>query len=169
MTLVIYLLDADTLIRANSTYYPIKRFPVFWEWLRHHGAAGLIKIPLEQYEEIVIGKGELVDWLKDEETKAALLFDEEADPALVTEVTERGYAPDLDEAEQEKVGRDPFLIAYGYAAPNERCLVTFEVSAPKKQRSNRKIPDICNDLNVSCGTLFDLIEALDFTTEWKVQ
>ena len=75
---MIYLLDADSLIRANSTYYPLKRFQVFWEWLRHNGAAGLVKIPLEQYEEVVVGKGELVDWLKREETKAALLLNEEA-------------------------------------------------------------------------------------------
>ena len=90
-----------------------------------------------------------------------------ADPGLVTEVTERGYALDLDEAEQEKIGRDPFLIAYAYAATEERLVVTFEVSAPKKQRANRKIPDVCRELGVSCVTLFDLIEALDFTTDWK--
>ena len=158
MVLVLYLLDAD---------YPLKRFQVFWDWLRHNGAAGLVKIPLEQYDEVVVGKGELVDWLQDENTKAALLFDEKADPALVTEVTEKGYAIDLDEAEQEKIGRDPFLIAYTYAAPEERLVVTFEVSAPKKQRANRKIPDVCKDLGVRYGTLFDLIEALDFTTDWK--
>ena len=113
------------------------------------------------------GKGELVDWLKVEETKKALVLEEEPDPALVAEVTEKGYAPDLDEAELEKVGRDPFLIAYGYAAISERFVVTFEVSAPKKQRANRKVPDVCNDLGVEWGTLFDLIEALDFTTDWE--
>jgi hypothetical protein len=167
VALVLYLLDADTLIRADNTYYPLRRFPVFWEWLRHNGAAGFVKIPLEQYEEVVVGKGELVEWFKDEETKAALLFDEEADPVLVTEVTEKGYAPDLDDAELEEIGRDPFLIAYGYEATEERFVVTFEVSAPKKRRKNRKIPDVCRDLGVKCGTLFDVIEALDFTTDWK--
>lgn len=164
---VIYLLDADTLIRADSTYYPLKRFPVFWEWLRYKGFASHVKVPLEQYEEVINGKGELVDWLKDEETKAALLLDEEADPALVAEVTIKGYASDLDEAEQEKVGRDPFLIAYAYASPGERVVVSFEVSAPSKSRANRKIPDICKELGVKPGTLFDVIEALDFTTDWK--
>ncbi|MER2634013.1 MAG: DUF4411 family protein [Rhizobiaceae bacterium] len=135
---MIYLLDADSLIRADRTYYPIKRFPIFWDWLRHNAAANRVKIPFEQYEEIVAGKGELVEWLKNVETKAAILLDEEADPALVMEVTEKGYAPDLDETEQEKVGRDPFLIAYAYAAIERRLVVTFEVSAPKKQRANRR-------------------------------
>ena len=69
---MIYLLDADTLIRADSTYYPLQRFPVFWDWLRYNGTAGMVKVPLEQYEEVVAGHGDLVDWLKDDETKKAL-------------------------------------------------------------------------------------------------
>jgi hypothetical protein len=27
---LLYLLDADTLIRADNLYYPLARFPVFW-------------------------------------------------------------------------------------------------------------------------------------------
>jgi hypothetical protein len=80
---VLYLLDADTLIRANSTYYPLKRFPVFWHWLQHNGSAGIVKIPLEQFEEIVVGTGDLVDWLNEKENSDALLFEEEADLDLV--------------------------------------------------------------------------------------
>ena len=163
---MIYLLDADTLIRADNTFYRLKRVPPFWEWLKHQGALGNVKIPIEQFEEIIVGKGELVDWLKDQEVKVALLLDEEADPALVAEVTLKGYG-DLDENEIENVGRDPFLISYGYAAKEERCVVTFENSAPGKKGKNRKIPDVCKDLGVDCRTLFDVIEALDFTTDWK--
>ena len=100
---MIYLLDADTLIRADSTYYPLRRFPVFWEWLRYHGAAGSIKIPFEQYDEVVAGKGELVDWLKAEEIKVALLFEEDADPILVARVTQIGYGADLNETDVEKI------------------------------------------------------------------
>lgn len=164
---MIYLLDADSLIRADRTYYPPKRFPVFWEWLRYNAAADRIKIPFEQYHEIVAGRGELVEWLKEEETKVALLLDEEADQRLVVEVTKKGYAPDLDDSELEKIGRDPFLIAYAYVAIQERVVVTLENSAPKKQRANRKIPDVCKDLGVGCRTLFELIDELDFTTKWN--
>ena len=81
-------------------------------------------------------------------------------------VTAVGYAPDLDEAEQVIVGRDPFLIAYGLTASDERCVVSFEVSAPSKQRANRKVPDVCAQLGVKCVTLFEMIDALDFTTDW---
>lgn len=164
---MIYLLDADTLIRSDRTYYPLRRFPVFWDWLRHHGNAGLVKVPMEQYEEITAGTGTLVDWLQQEEICEALLFNEEVDAQRVAEVTAKGYAADLDEAELEMIGRDPFLIAYALAEVSNRCVISFEVSAPSKRRANRKVPDVCRDLGVSCGNLFDMIDALDFTTDWK--
>ncbi|MDA1091477.1 MAG: DUF4411 family protein [Proteobacteria bacterium] len=104
--------------------------------------------------------------MKEEDVKNALLLDEEADPGRVSEITAMGYARDLDEAEIDKIGRDPFLISYGYADVENRFVVTFESSAPNKQRSNRKIPDVCNQFNVQCGNIYDVIEALDFTTDW---
>lgn len=163
---MLYLLDADTLIRANHLYYPLKRFPVFWNWLQYVGDRANVKVPREQYEEVIAGRGELVEWIKSAHVRDALLLDEEADPALVAEVTQNGYG-ELDENGLEKVGRDPFLISYAFADIDQRSVVTFEVSAPAKQGANRKIPDICKDLNVNCCTLFKLIEDLDFTTDWK--
>jgi hypothetical protein len=164
---VLFLLDADTLITADRRYYPMGRFPIFWEWLRHNGAIGNVKIPQEQFDEIVAGRGDLVDWLRERETSDALLFAEESDPDLVAQVTARGYAEDLDEAEIETIGRDPFLIAYALRERADRCVVSFEVSAPAKQRANRKIPDVCTGFQVRCITLFELITALDFTTNWR--
>jgi uncharacterized protein DUF4411 len=79
---LLYLLDADTLIKADQLYYPLTRFPVFWQWLRYIGDAGRVKIPQEQYEEIVVGKGQLVDWLKNAEIRDALLLYEDANPKL---------------------------------------------------------------------------------------
>ncbi len=163
---MLYLLDADTVIRADSTFYPLRRFAIFWQWLCHNGSAGILKIPMEQFEEIVAGTGELVDWLNEQENKKALLFHEESDPGLVAAVTARGYAADLNESELATVGRDPFLIAHAFAASSERCVVSFETSAPSKLRANRKVPDVCVTLGVRCVTLFDLIKELDFTTDW---
>lgn len=164
---MIYLLDADTLISADRVYYPLKRFPVFWQWLRYNGDQGIIKVPEEQYEEVVAGKGDLVDWLKDKDNKNALLLDEAVDQEIVARVISEGYAPDLNESELETVGRDPFLIAYGLVAPANRRVVSFEVSAPNKQRANRKVPDVCATFGVTCFNLFKLINELDFTTNWK--
>lgn len=163
---MLYLLDADTLIRADRTYYPLKRFPVFWEWLLYHAGSGTVKIPQEQFDEVVVGRGELVDWLSEKAKKDSLLLAGVVDQQLVTKATEEGYAPDLNEAEQLTVGRDPFLIAYALVSVADRIVVSFETSAPAKQRANRKIPDVCAGFGIKCITLFDLIAALDFTTEW---
>lgn len=70
---MLYLLDADTLITGDRRAYPLRRFPIFWQWLKHQGEAGSVKVPLEQYEEVTAGRGELVDWLCDEEVKQALV------------------------------------------------------------------------------------------------
>jgi hypothetical protein len=163
---MLYLLDADTLIRADRTYYPLKRFPVFWGWLLYHASAGTIKIPQEQYDEVVAGRGDIVDWLSEKDKKDSLILGGAADPQLVTKVTEEGYAPDLNEAELVTVGLDPFLIAYALISIKDRTIVSFETSSPAKKRANKKVPDVCAGFGVKCMTLFELIEALDFTTNW---
>lgn len=163
---MLYLLDADTLIRGDREFYPLRRFPVFWRWLLHQGENGQAKIPIEQYEEITVGNGELVDWLREAEVKDALVLDEEADPDVIAEVLARGYANNLNEDEVELLGRDPFLISYALTDPRNRTVVTFEVSAPNQRRGKRKIPDGCAPFGIQCCNLTGLIHALDFTTDW---
>jgi hypothetical protein len=163
---VLYLLDADSIITGDRLAYPLRRFPVFWEWLYVMGVNGHVKIPLEQYQEIVAGRGDIVSWIRDPRIRDALLLTDEAVPELVTRVTLNGYG-ELDEDEVEQVGRDPFLISYALSDPRNRTVVTFETSAPGKTRANRKIPDVCTSLGVPCCTLYTMMEALDFTTTWQ--
>lgn len=166
---MLYLLDANVLITANSSYYGIDQVPEFWAWIHHHANAGSIKIPQEIMEEIKAGRKEddlLLDWIRTPEIEAALLLDEEADISLVQQVVSSGYAPDLRDDEIEKIGRDPFLIAYALASPSDRTVVTVEVSRPSTQRANRKVPDVCTAVGVtSCGP-FALNRALGFRTAW---
>jgi hypothetical protein len=164
---MLYLLDANTLISGDRDAYPLQRFPIFWEWLRHQGTAGNVKIPVEIFEEVTAGTGELVDWLRVDEHKDALLLQEDVNADLVATVTTQGYAADLNENEIELIGRDPFLIAYGLASPAQRTVVSFEASAPAKQRGNRRVPDVCNHFRVPCCNLYALIKTLDFTTGWQ--
>jgi hypothetical protein len=121
---LIYLLDANVLIDANRDYYRIGSVDEFWEWLVHHGEQGNVKIPLEIYEEIKGGTDELASWAKEPETEAALKLEEEVDIELVRKVTEQGYGEDLSDIDIEKIGRDPFFIAYALANPAERIIVT---------------------------------------------
>ena len=59
-----HLLDANVLITAHNLYYPIGRFPEFWDWLVHMGEAGEIKVPVEILEEITEGS-EIGRWLSE--------------------------------------------------------------------------------------------------------
>ena len=161
---MMYLLDANVLIDANRDYYPLARVPQFWEWLQHAAAAGSLKVPVEIYDEITAGSGDLVDWLKQREIKRGLVFNENAEPRLVEQVVSTGYAPDLSDLELNKVGRDPFLIAYALAKRDERWVITNEAPKPTKQRANRHIPDVCKTVHVECDNTFFLIRMLDFHT-----
>jgi len=168
----LYLLDANVLITAHNSYYPIGVVAEFWEWLLHNANAGVVKMPLETFEEIKEGgkdqeKDLLFKWVSDAETKNALVLDEQVDVALLRQVVSTGYSPSLTDDQIEGLGRDPFLIAYGLKSPSDRVVVTTEVPAPSKQAQNRRIPDACDLVGVSWGSTFDLIRQLNFSTKWN--
>lgn len=173
MSEVIYLLDANTLIDAKRDYFEFERVPEFWEWLEHHGGKGGVKIPVEIYEEFEEAKnadGErdsLAEWASEDAVRKSLLFDEEVDPNIVSSVISNGYCSDPTDQEIEKMGRDPFLIAYALRDTERRVVVTTEVSRPAKLRANRKVPDVCRHFGVRCINSFQLLRELDFRTGWK--
>jgi hypothetical protein len=133
----------------------------------YQGEIGSVKVPLEIYEEIIDGSGELVDWLRQASVRRALVLDEESEASRVSSVMAVGYATDLTDDELQEVGRDPFLIAYATVAPNDRCVVSTEASRPARQRANRHVPDVCALNDVRCCDTFELIRRLDFSTRWR--
>lgn len=167
---MLYLLDANVLITANDTYYPLDQIPEFWSWIYYQATLNRIKIPREILEEIKAGGKDddpLLDWISTAEIEAALLLNEKVDNQLVAQVVANGYAPNLNDVEVDKIGRDPFLIAYALIDSANRTVVTTEVSRPSAQRANRKVPDVCQALGgKSCGP-FALNKALGFSTGWK--
>lgn len=167
---MLYLLDANILITAHNSYYPVDVVPEFWEWLAHQGEAGHIKMPIETFEEVKDGSNDtdrdlLYAWVQDNAHKAAILFEEDVQPQLVRQVT-RHYAPDLTDDELEAIGRDPFLIAHAMADPANRCVVTTEVWKPR-QRQNRHIPNVCEDAGIQWCDTFAMLRALQFSTRWR--
>ena len=89
---------------------------------------------------------------------------EDVSELLVAQVIEQGYAADLTDDEIEKLGEDPFLIAYALADANNRAVASNENSRPARQRGNRHIPDVCQSLGIRCINAFALIRELDFRT-----
>ncbi|HEY4082098.1 MAG TPA: DUF4411 family protein [Burkholderiaceae bacterium] len=168
---MLYLLDTSVLITAHTHYYPLDSVPEYWEWLVHMGEQGKVKLPFEIFEEVKDGPADaekdlLFAWLHEEATKKALLLPDTVLPGLVQRVLAEGYASDLTDDQVEQIGRDPFLIAYAMAAP-DRCVVTVETSEPRKQRQNRKIPDVCKTFGQPCCNAFAFNKALGFRTQWK--
>jgi hypothetical protein len=163
---LLHLLDANVLITANRDYYPISRVPEFWQWLLHMGASDRLKVPLEVVEEVRAGNDEVARWLAEQEHRQALTLEEEAHIPTLQRVIATGYAPDLTDVEVEAIGLDPFLITYALHDPQNRCVVTTEVTKPRRIRHNRHIPDVCTSLGVPCINSFVLVRVLDFSTSW---
>ncbi len=148
---MLYLLDANTLIDAKRDYYPISRIPEFWEWIIYQGQQGIIKIPIEVYEEFSDTKDkdgekdDLATWAERIETKNSLLLDEEAEQDLVARITYGGYVANPTDDELEKISRDPFLLSYALKDIDNRCIVTTESSKPSRSGAKRHIPDVCKE------------------------
>jgi hypothetical protein len=164
---VLYLIDANVLIDANRDYYALNRVPEFWDWLLSKGEEEIVKIPVEVYEEVKDGKDLLGEWARTKSVKDLLVFKEDVDETLVAKVIDKGYAPDLKDDEVEKIGRDPFLLAYALIDKVKRCVVSTEVSKPKRERANRHLPDVCKDFNVKILNAFEFVRECNFTTYWK--
>lgn len=145
----------------------MERIPEFWDWLLHQGTQDLLKIPIEMIEEIRDGNDDVSEWMSVRDHLDALTLDEDVDMGLLRRVINEGYAPDLSDQEVEIIGRDPFLIAHALRSPDRRCVVTAEVSAPSKQRANRKVPDVCNRFGIRPMDNFGLIRSLNFSTSWR--
>jgi hypothetical protein len=168
---MIYLLDANTLITANNTYYAIDTVPEYWEWLQHQAEQGRAKMPFEIFEEVKDGpngtRDLLFGWIQATPVKNALILKENVDAELVAKVVTIGYAPDLTDIETEALGRDPFLVAYALTDPKNRVVVTAEVSKPSKTRHNRKLPDVRDKMGAQWCDPFEFNKALKFSTKWR--
>tara|TARA_R110002110_G_scaffold216522_1_gene430536 strand:- start:75 stop:566 length:492 start_codon:yes stop_codon:yes gene_type:complete len=161
-----FLLDASVLITAHNTYYALERVPEYWAWLRHHGNNGDIAIPEEIYAEIEGGNDLLADWMSEEDSKDCLKMAEEADPDHLTHIL-GVYGNALSEDDLIKIGKDPFLVAAGFADKQQRIVVTAEVSKPGREGANRHIPNICEDCGVNWINPIEFLQQLNFTTDWN--
>ena len=144
---MLYLLDANTLIEAEASYYGFEQVPQFWDWLLIECAAGRIKMPSEIWNEVKGSTSALGDWINDSATKDVLILDEYPNRQLLNKVINQAYAPDLNDTELEQMGKDPFLVAYALSKSG-RIVVTKEVSRITQKRGKRKLPDACNIMSV---------------------
>jgi Domain of unknown function (DUF4411) len=91
-----------------------------------------------------------------------MLFNQKIDPVHLNSVLTQGYASDLNDSEIEEIGQDPFLIGYALADVANSTVVTKEVSAPSKQRANRRVPDLCKTFGIRSINDFEFYRELNF-------
>src|SRR6056297_2201241 len=162
---MMYLLDANTLMEAHDTFYPVDRIRPFWDWVHAQAEAGLIKMQVEVHAEFT-GDGLHVQWINDPDVKSALVLNESADPSLVQHVIDNGYQgtnPAFDDIQHTKYGQDPFLPAYALVDPEHRTVVTREKSKRTKRLGSTRLPDACDDVGVKWIDDFQLYRELNFT------
>jgi len=142
-----YVIDSDALITAFRYDFPPRSDPGgFWNWLNEMAGQGQIVIPEAVFDEIGGGTDDLYELLigmkniNKEPTANAL--------QCISQVLE-AYDEDLSEIDLEQIdGADPYIIAHAMGL--DAVVVTNEVPNNATVPRNKKIPNICESLNVSC-------------------
>lgn len=145
---MIFLLDANILISAYNYDFPPRKNPgEFWSWFQDCGDEHTLIIPQKVMEEVQRGTDDLhaflskMEGVRTESTLSAL-------PYLSRVVTAYGQ---MDEADLERLDKkaDPYIIAH--ALDLGATVVTNEIPRPGIfTPANKKIPDVCSQLGVSC-------------------
>jgi hypothetical protein len=127
-------------------------------------------MPREIIDEIKGGDSDIhAKWVHHKTNKPHIVLPEDFDAGILHQVVSDGYAEDLSDLEIEKIGKDPFLIAYAMKDIRNRVVVTNETPKPSKTRANRKVPDVCSKFGVQCCNVYQLLRDLDFSTDWKIR
>lgn len=164
-----YLLDANCLIDSNRDFYPLDRVPEFWDWLQHKGENEILKVPEEILAEVKAGNDALAAWAKKRDITKAIALERELSTDIVAKVLDEAYGENLTEVEIETIGADAFLVAHAITDLKSNVIVTREASKPSTKRQNRRVPDVCKTFGIRCISLFELIRAEDFRTNWKTR
>ena len=160
----VYVVDTNFFIEAHRAYYPIDVVHSFWNKVSDLAGRGRI-ISIDKVKKEIYGSNDaLEEWCKsnlpdDFFKKTTLVINEykivtgwatgKADhfkPAALSEFL------DADEA-------DAFIIAYALADPENKVVVTQEISEPDR-KNKVKIPDACIGVNVKYMNTMEMLREL---------
>jgi hypothetical protein len=147
-----YVLDSNFFITAHRASYPLDVAFSFWNKIKQLAIEGKI-VSIDKVKKEIFDKNDaLTEWcvqnLPDNFFHDTSIVLAEYGRVASWAVSKSGhYLPnalneflDADEA-------DAFLVAYALADPQNRIIVTYEISEPNIKRKV-KIPEACNALNV---------------------
>ena len=141
-----YIFDSDSLIHAYRDDFPPEgEHSDFWNWLNNIGSHEGIIIPEKVFEEL----SKKTDGLNKFLTKYPNLKNEPTVNCLSILPKVLSTYGDLSDVDLEMLERkaDPYVISH--AMTLNATVVSCEVSKPYKIGVNKKIPDICDALDIS--------------------
>lgn len=165
--MAVFVVDSNFFIEAHRSTYPLDIATSFWNKVQQLANAGKIisidKVKNELYDK----NDDLEAWcrahLPQDFFKSSVEFI--AEYAQVTTWAQSMNHHYRQNALNEFLGADEadaFLIAYSLADPENRILVTQEISAPIK-KSRVKMPDCCDALGVTYTNTIEMFRRLGET------
>jgi len=142
-------------IEAKNKYYQFSLCPGFWDWLIRENANGKIFSHDSVLSELATFGDDRSQWAARRGQAFFIRSDQSTITALTTVanwVVGQNFRPVA--VRDFLSGADPILVACGLA--HRYTVVTHELHVPG-QRSKVKIPAVCQALNVSCLTTFEML------------
>jgi hypothetical protein len=160
----VYIVDSNFFIQAHRASYPLDIALSFWKKVKQLANEGKI-ISIDKVKSEIYNKNDaLEEWCK-----ANLPIDFFKDSTQIMQTysqvsawaisKSRYFMPNAINEFLDADEADAFLIAYTLADPNNRTVVTHEISQPTR-KNKIKIPDACIDLNVQYVNTIDVLRQL---------
>ena len=167
MSSKIYLIDSNTLITANRSYYSFGLCPGFWEALNNGHSESRIKSLDTVKDEINKGKydDKLKGWVKSMpdsffcSTKEDKIIEQFGIVANWVNKQEQFYDYAKSEFMRDKV--DGWLVAYAMAKlGNDNIVIVTHEKYEQNVKKNVKIPNLCKEFGVEYDDTFKMLNDL---------
>ena len=159
----LYLIDTNIFIESAYRYYAFDICPGFWDFLEKASDSDYIKSIIKVYEELQSDKKELENFKEKLKDKEFFLPIENITPdsyaKISTTLQKMGYYQEA--VSKFSRGADYFLIALAYQ--ESYTIVTHETKGGNNAKSQIKIPNVCEQLNIKC------IDIAEFLRHEKAQ
>ena len=163
----VYIIDSNFFIQAHRASYPLDIAFSFWNKVKQLAAEGKI-ISIDKVKNEIYDKNDaLEEWCKsnlpEDFFKDSSQIMEAYSAVCVWAISKSDhYMPNALNEFLNADEADAFIVAYALADPNNRVLVTHEISQPNR-KNKIKIPEACSALNVQFVNTMDMFRRLGVT------
>ena len=163
----VFIVDTNFFIQAHRSFYPLDVAVSYWKTIKKMALQGKI-ISIDKVKgEIYKNEDALKQWCLQNlpegffHDSATVIHKYGAVTSWAVSqsghYTQKALAEFLDADEA-----DAFLVAYALANPDNRFIVTQEISQPNR-KSKIKIPEACNAFNIKYFNVIEMFRILEIT------